>query len=512
MLNSTQHALRTHIHQLLANKQLAEAHQQLVLRLQQNPHDHVSYFLLSEVNTAAGDLNKAVKLIEKALSIEPLNIYHLNLAKHLILRGEISRATVHYKSAMAIQHYSALELDTLANIATRLGYYDDALTFQQSAYQLDKQTPQISYNLAVALKVHGLFGEAKTLLKQLITEHEHYYQAHYSLAELNNTEEAKQHLNVLHPQAKRVHTASDQQAYFHSLALNYEHLNDYENAFKYFTHSKQAIAQQLNYQSQQHRQFCQTLMRHSTHSQLSPSNSDFAPVFVVGMPRSGTTLVEKILNQSDELQGIGELNDIAQLMQHGTQSNRVIDSEMFAKAYASADIHQTITHYQQRAEKLSNTLRSCDKQPFNFYYIDFILAAFPHAKIVCMQRNWHDCSVANYRQLYNPQSVFHHYSFTFYDIVAFHQDYTALATHFATKYPKQVYLQSYKQLVEEPIKQTQKLYAFCNLNWQASCLAFYKNNAASATASKKQIRQPLNKNSIGSWHNYAAFIDADLFQ
>ena len=87
--------------------------------------------------------------------------------------------------------------------------------------------------------------------------------------------------------------------------------------------------------------------------------------------------MKKILNQSDELQGIGELNDIAQLMQHGTQSNRVIDSEMFAKAYASADIHQTITHYQQRAEKLSNTLRSCDKQPFNFYYIDFILAAFP---------------------------------------------------------------------------------------------------------------------------------------
>ena len=230
------------------------------------------------------------------------------------------------------------------------------------------------------------------------------------------------------------------------------------------------------------------------------------------MPRSGTTLVEKILNQSSKLQGVGELNDIAQLIQHATQSTRVIDSEMIDKAYESETIKTALASYQQRAELLSGGLRSCDKQPFNFYYIDFILAAFPNAKIVCMQRGWQDCSIANFRQMYNPQSVFHHYSFALEDIASFHQDYSALVSHFANKYPENVFLQSYEQLVAEPTLQTQKLYAFCDLSWQENCLTFYKSNAASATASKKQIRQPLNKNSIGSWQNYAEFIDAGLFQ
>jgi len=511
MLN-TQQALRANIQQLLANKQLHDAHHLLVQRLKQNPEDHVCYFLLSEVNTAAGDINKAIKLLEKALNLAPLPIYHLALAKLYVLLGKVSNAAMHYQDALQTADFSAADFDTLANIANRLGYYEDAFSFQKSAYQRNKYNPQISYNLAVSYKIHGLFDEAKSLLQQLTTQQPSFYQAHYSQAELNTDVESKLHIQKLQTLANKEQSIIDQQLYFHSLALNYEHLNDYKNAFKYFVLSKQAIAYKLNYQATQHRYFCQKLITQSTQQVLESSDSEFSPVFVVGMPRSGTTLVEKILNQSSQLQGIGELNDIAQLIQHATQSARVIDSEMLDKAYESEAIKTVLANYQQRAQLLSDGLRSCDKQPFNFYYIDFILAAFPNAKIVCMQRDWHDCSIANFRQMYSPQSVFHHYSFTLEDIASFHQDYSALVSHFANKYPENVFLQSYEQLVAEPVKQTQKLYTFCDLSWQENCLTFYKNNAASATASKKQIRQPLNKNSIGSWQNYAEFIDADLFQ
>ncbi|MEZ7279498.1 sulfotransferase [Pseudoalteromonas sp. 68 DY56-GL68] len=512
MLNDTQQALRAHIQQLLSDKQLNDAHHLLVQRLKQNPEDHVCYFLLSEVNTAAGDINKAIKLLEKALSLASFAVYHLALAKLYVLLGKVSNAAVHYQSALQTADFSAPDFDTLANIATRLGYYDDALSFQKAASQRNKDNLQISYNLAVCYKIHGLFNEAKSLLQQLTTKQPYFYQAHYSQAELNSDVDAKQHIQKLHALANKEKTIIDQQVYFHSLALNYEHLNDYKNAFKYFALSKQAIASKVNYQTTQHRHFCQKLITQSKQQAIESSDSAFSPVFVVGMPRSGTTLVEKILNQSEQIKGIGELNDIAQLIQHATQSVRVIDSKMLDKAYESEKIKTALTSYQQRAEQLSDGLRSCDKQPFNFYYIDFILAAFPNAKIVCMQRDWQDCSIANFRQMYSPQSVFHHYSFTLKDIASYHQDYSALISHFANKYPENVFLQSYEQLVAEPNEQTQKLYAFCDLSWQESCLCFYKNNAASATASKKQIRQPLNKNSIGNWQNYAEFIDADLFQ
>ena len=114
------------------------------------------------------------------------------------------------------------------------------------------------------------------------------------------------------------------------------------------------IAGKLNYQATQHRHFCQKLITQSKQQAIKSSDSEFSPVFVVGMPRSGTTLVEKILNQSSKLQGVGELNDIAQLIQHATQSARVIDSEMLDKAYESETIKTALASYQQRAQLLSN--------------------------------------------------------------------------------------------------------------------------------------------------------------
>ena len=125
-------------------------------------------------------------------------------------------------------------LNRVIALATRLGHYDDALSFQQAAYQRNKDNPQISYNLAVCYKIHGLFDEAKSLLQQLTTKQPSFYQAHYSQAELNTKVDAKQHIQKLQTLADKEKSIVEQQVYFHSLALNYEHLNDYKNAFKYF--------------------------------------------------------------------------------------------------------------------------------------------------------------------------------------------------------------------------------------------------------------------------------------
>lgn len=119
-----------------------------------------------------------------------------------------------------------------------------------------------------------------------------------------------------------------------------------------------------------------------------------------------------------------------------------------------------------------------------------------------MQRNPLDTCIANYRQLYKPASVFHHYSFDLEDIADFYQDYTLLINHFSQKYPDNVIIQQYEDLVSEPTLHTQALYSFCNLVWQANCLDFYKHSGVSATASKLQVRQPLNSKSIGYWQHY----------
>lgn len=501
MLTLHQQQLQSFTFKAIKEQQLAYAHQHLVSCIKQNPDDHFCYYLLSEVNYAARDSVKSLKLLEKAYSINAQPLYSTHLAKLYVLAGDLTHATLHFNHAIKAATHSAIESDILANVATRLGDYKAAFTLQQSAFEQAPTHPQITYNLAVAYKINGEFAYAKKLLNELIKTTPEHFQAHYSLAELNNKDEAKLHIKKLNALKGKAINPSAIQMLYHSLALNYEHLNDYPHAFACFNKSKAAISQHLQYQAQHHKKLCSKLITLSNTHQLTPAQSKISPIFVVGMPRSGTTLLEKIINQSEEVAAVGELNDITQLLKKTTNSKSLLDEHMLESAYEQQKI-ELLAEYQTRCERLTDGLRSCDKQPFNFYYIDFILAAFPKARIICMQRNPLDTCIANYRQLYKPASVFHHYSFDLEDIADFYQDYTLLINHFSQKYPDNVIIQQYEDLVSEPTLHTQALYSFCNLVWQANCLDFYKHSGVSATASKLQVRQPLNSKSIGYWQHY----------
>ena len=502
MLTSIQKNLQQQIEHAINHSKLNDAHLLLVSNIKRASDDHFSYFLLAQVNIAANDISKAHKLLATAISIAPLPLYFAHSAKLAALSGQLLDAQLAINEALKNPHFEAIECDLIANVLTRLGHYQLALKWQLRAYQDAPENPQICYNLAVAYKIMGQFNDAQQLLHTLTQQQPQYFQAHYSLTELNNNKQAKQHLQQLLTLTEYATAPMQQQFLHHAIALNYEHCTDYKHAFAHFTASKQAISQHIKYDAKIHRKFCEQLIALSNDYKPRTSDSDFTPLFVVGMPRSGTTLLEKIINQATQVQGVGELNDIAQLCQ-GTNV-QVLNSNVLKKAYSNTELTAQLSHYQQRiAQLVKPKLRSCDKQPFNFYYIDLILAAFPKAKIICMQRGRKDSCIANYRQLYSPASAFHHYSYNLQDIDSFYQDYSDLINHFAAKHRANVLIMQYETLVLEPITSTQQLYDFCGLPWQTQCLDFYQQHSPSATASKVQVRQPLNSKAIDYWRHYA---------
>ncbi|CAM4005121.1 hypothetical protein PMAG_a3650 [Pseudoalteromonas mariniglutinosa NCIMB 1770] len=502
MLTSIQKHLQQRVEHAINQGKLNDAHLFLISNIKQNPDDHFSYFLLAQVNIAAKDINKANKLLAKAISIAPVPVYFAHSAKLAVLSGQLLDAQLAIDEAIKHPQFAAIECDLIANVLTRLGHYQLALEWQSRAYQQAPKNPQICYNLAVAYKIMGQFSDAQQLLHRLIKQHPQNFQAHYSLAELNDSQQAKHHLQQLLSLSESAKTPMQQQFLHHAIALNYEHCADYQQAFVHFTTSKQAISEHVKYDAQTHHQFCEQLITLSNDYKARSSDSNFAPLFIVGMPRSGTTLLEKIMNQSTQVHGVGELNDIAQLCQG--KHAQVLSKHVLNEAYKNTKLPVQLSHYQQRIKQLvAPLLRSCDKQPFNFYYIDLILAAFPKAKIICMQRGREDSCIANYRQLYSPASAFHHYSYNLQDIDSFYQDYSDLINHFAAKHSANVMIMQYETLVSEPIKSTQQLYDFCDLPWQAQCLDFYQHLSPSATASKVQVRQPLNNKAIDYWRHYA---------
>ena len=154
MLTAHQHQLKKQVFTAINNNQLSAAHQLLVKQLQYDATDHFCYYLLAEVNIAAGDNYKAIQLIEKALTINNHPLYVLHLSKLMILKGDVTLATSYYQEAIKYQGYGPLEWDTLANIATRLGDYKHALAWQKIAYEAAPTHPKINYNLATVSYTH----------------------------------------------------------------------------------------------------------------------------------------------------------------------------------------------------------------------------------------------------------------------------------------------------------------------------------------------------------------------
>ncbi|WP_419148761.1 tetratricopeptide repeat-containing sulfotransferase family protein [Pseudoalteromonas 'SMAR'] len=494
-----------HVQQLLQKQQISQAHQLVVEKLQRNGEDHHSWYLLAEINKTAGDLAKARQILQKAAALAPLPLYLTELAKCYYQLGALDECQQTLEQLQYSDLDDAVMLDTLGNLHTRLGNYPQAHELYTRATALANNNPDILLNGAISHTIMAQPEQAEALLQQALSVAPSHVKAHLMFAEQSPVSVAGDHIEQLQSLLNTPKLATEQQLVYHAMALQYEKLKEYQQAFACFHNSKNAVAGNIHFAADKHQAFCQSLITQAPElNQLA--HSEQAPIFVMGMPRSGTTLVDKLLQQSQEVASLGELNDLPLAVKHiaGNQDPAVLSPDIMAAA-AKAPLNGLYERYRQRYLSLKGQhARGCDKQPFNFYYIDFILACFPSAKIILMLRGKADCCIANYRQAYQVQSPFHHYAFSLDNIKSFYDDYAMLATHFANKYPAQVKLQHYEQLVSRKAPEVKALYDFCDLPWQENSLEFYNTPHACATASKLQIRQPLNSKSIGYWRNYQA--------
>ncbi len=493
--------LAQHITQLLTNNQVQQAHTLLVTELQKNPAHHQAWYLLAQVNAQVGDLSKALKLVDKALNEQYNSEYLLAKAKYLYLIGSVADCTHLLDDLECMPLTNAAQLDTVANLYSRLGHYEKAHQYHLRAVSQTPDNADINVNAAISYAIMAKPQQAMSLLQHAIEVAPKHYRAHFIYAEHANVEQASTHCQQLSNLLATEKQPIAKQHLYHAKALELEKLSRFDDAFDAFSKSKHAVEQHIQFNPQRHRDFCQQV---KALPPIVPSNNEANPVFIAGMPRSGTTLMDKMLCQSKELVSLGELNDIAQNVKRisEVQTSAVLTPEII-KGASLAPATTLSEGYQARYQTLKlSEPRGCDKQPFNFYYIDFIVSAFPKAKIILMVREKEDCCIANMRQLYQAQSPFHHYGFKLEHIAAFYDDYLDLAEHFAAKYPINVTLQSYEQLVTEGEQTMRRVYAFCDLPYADDCLSFYTAASACATASKLQIRQPLNSRSVGFWRHY----------
>ena len=229
-----------------------------------------------------------------------------------------------------------------------------------------------------------------------------------------------------------------------------------------------------------------------------------APIFVVGMPRTGTTLVERILSSHSQVVSAGESQNFGVLLKRAcrTPSPQVLDEATLAQSL-HIDLQALGRDYVDRTRPPGRAPpRFVDKMPLNFFYLGHVARALPAASIVVLRRDPLDTGLSNFRQLFATGFSYYEYARDLRDIGRYYVQFDRLIAHWRATLPGRVHEVRYETLVADQRAETSRLLAHCRLPWEEACLHFERNEHAVATASAVQVRQPLYASSVGRWRRF----------
>lgn len=431
------------------------------------------------------------------------------------------------------QHEQSLFL--MAQTFNGLGKLDDALTTLQRLLSINTKYPQASLLLAnIAMRL-GDRNQARKAFNNCATSDSNdaamglarldfldgaYPQAQEQVDKIHHRIPYDAHLNQLRSEIALAqqspdqaipyletalkHTSSqsndDQRRLLHSLGRLYEAQNDYALAFN--SHHQANALSRVQYQPEQLEQHITNIKsvynNHFITESAQSGNTSTQPVFILGMPRSGTSLVEQILDSHEKVHGAGELtaitNLVAQMCWGGfPKAMNNIDSSVLASG-----ANQYIQMTRQNSIKYVT-----DKMPHNYLYLGVIYQLFPNAKIIDVVRQPIDTCLSIYFQFFNDS---HRYACDLKHIAHHYHTYSELMKYWKQHLPIAIHTLQYETLVDNPEQEIRKLLQFMGLEWSDSCIAFDKNRRHVNTASQQQVNKPLYNTSIEKWRYYEPHI------
>ncbi|WP_395398283.1 tetratricopeptide repeat-containing sulfotransferase family protein [Novosphingobium sp. BL-8A] len=475
------------------------------------PNQPAGFFLLGMAAAEAGQLRKAVPLLEAAVARGPEAEYLAQLAKLLILLrrdGEAGRAA---RAAMALSPGDALTLDTIGCVLVRLGDHEGSIGPFSAAVAAEPSNSGYRYNLAAASGFTGRVAEARAHYEAILASDPGDARVHYALAILSRQTTEGNHVPRLEAALAAATQPDDALRIRYALAKELEDIGNAGASYRHLSAANDLQKHKLGYDfAQDAAIFDATEAVFDGDPPAGSVTPGVAPIFVVGMPRTGTTLVDRILSSHRDVEAAGELQamPLAVKQLSGTSSRSVIDPATIA-ASADIDPEKIAAAYLARAahHRRTGKPRFTDKLPANFLYIGHILRAFPDARIVCLRRNPMDTIWSNYKNLFASQSAYYAYSYDLMDAARYFVRFDRLMGFWERQLPGRVLQLSYEALVVDFEEQTRRLLEHCGLDWDPACLSFHENDAAVATPSAAQVRRPINADGLGKWRAHAAALE-----
>lgn len=499
---------------------LRSAHQHCLALLKIDPGFPDAWFFCGVIAAHNGQRDKAIEILTKAVELAPSQPeYRAELGKLQLVAERPEEALQQAQQALAAEPEDPPTLNTLGTIFSHLGEHDAALScFEKAIGTIAGRAEnnkgvsahwqaELYFNTGASLQFAGQLDAAKQAYESAIARQPTLFKAHSALATLSRQTGNDNHLERLLSLRAQVNNARDQLHLGHALAKEQEDLGSYLDALHSLQWAKAPLANEVNYDSHTDQALLQGIRELFNREKLSlieKGDNSEEPIFVVGMPRTGTTLIEQILGSHSLVYGAGELQTFPLQVKRQTQSHSslALDPESLNRAL-TVDMHALGEAYIAGTRpRTGHTPHFVDKLPLNFAFLGLIHLALPRAKIICLRRDPMDTCLSNYRNMFASNFQHYYYNLDLLDCGRYYIEFDKLIRHWRNAIPGVVYEISYESLVSDTEDTVRGLLDYCGLPWEENCLAFHNSSAAVATPSAVQVRQSIYTSSVNRWEKF----------
>lgn len=459
------------------------------------------------------DFNQSRQSYQQALQLNPAlaeAYYGLGCVEHET--GHSEKAIEFFEKTLKHQSNSIDALRMLGSVHEKEGHTEKAMSYYKKALQINPDSAQVAAGLALIYEYKGEIEKAIALIEPQIHKHDHNPALGVAFAKMckhmNRCEEAVDYIDRILTSPDLTSNRIRKNLHF-TVADVLNKLQQYDSAFNHYR-SGNDVASVHSYDSAGHMQMINNII--STYSselfsQLkSSTRHDNRPVFIIGMPRSGTSLTEQILAAHPDVYAAGELRMLGQII--NDMPCKLDGTQDISERVALLDQHKLdnmADRYLRHLDSLdTNALRITDKMPHNFYHLGMIQLLFPGVRILHLTRDSLDNGLSIYLQNFSHGHI---YANNLFNIGTHYHQYQRLMEHWKKVITLPLLEISYEHLVSDQLVVTRQILEFCGLDWNEDCMQFHKLDREVFTSSYNQVRQPLYKHSVERWRKYERYID-----
>ena len=469
-------------------------------------------FLLNLIGSCfqnLNDLSKAKKYFEDILIIDNKNISALNNIANVYKNlKEYSLAEDNYKKALDINPNFINALVNYGSLKYELNDYKGSIELYQKALNLDNKTQLAHYNLGLVYQALGHFDNAKFHLQKLIGINPKITAADKILSRFTQYKDGDPHIDNMKTKLNTLDLSDIEKInLFFSLGKAYEDLKDYEKSFYYLKSGNNLKKKLSTYNFKNDLQVFDTIKEFFNKINFNKNNTNEYNkniIFIVGMPRSGTSLIEQILSSHSNIYGAGELPYLENTMRNEFFNNNNLNISKLNKLNDTKMLKALGDHYFSLMNNYNYKEKFVtDKAPLNFRWIGLIKLIFPDSKVIHCSRSSKDNCLSLYKNIFDENLD---WSYAEDDLSNYYNQYLSLMEFWKDKMPNYIYDIQYENLISNSEIEIKNLLNFCNLNWEENCMNFHKNKRAIKTVSSSQARTTFYSSSVASYKNYEKFL------